>query len=193
MPPRAGLDRYTVVNTAVEMLDAGDTLTLGRLAAHLDVQTPSLYNHIEGLPGLYRELALLNVRYLGERLGKAAIGKAGPAALAAVADAYRTYIKEHPGLYMASVRAARTQTLVNLELQAAEDEVVAIVVAVIASFGLDGDDAIHAVRALRSLVHGFTTLEVAGGFGLALEPDESFRRLVNLLIHGLEQEAVQGC
>jgi hypothetical protein len=35
-------------------------------------------------------------------------------------------------------------------------------------------------------VHGFTTLEVAGGFGLPLDLDESFRLLINLFIHGLE-------
>jgi hypothetical protein len=44
---------------------------------------------------------------------------------------------------------------------------------------------LHAVRGLRSLVHGFATLEVAGGFGMPLDIDESFRRLVELLISGL--------
>ena len=60
-----------------------------------------------------------------------------------------------------------------------------IVLAVMASFGLEGEDALHAVRALRSLVHGFSTLELAGGFGLPLDCDESFRRMMNLLIQGL--------
>jgi AcrR family transcriptional regulator len=164
-------------------------LTLGKLAAQLGVQTPSLYNHVDGLPGLYRELALLNVRLLGEQLGDAAIGKAGPAALAAVAQAYRTYIKEHPGLYMATLRASRTQTPVDAELQAGEERVLAIALAVVNSFGVSGEDALHAVRGLRSLVHGFVTLEVAGGFGLALDLDESFRRLVKLYIKGLEENS----
>jgi hypothetical protein len=56
-----------------------------------------------------------------------------------------------------------------------------------ASFGLQGEDALHAVRALRSLVHGFTTLEVSGGFGMPLDLDESFRRLVDLFIAGLQK------
>ena len=43
--------------------------------------------------------------------------------------------------------------------------------------------------ALRSVIHGFATLEVAGGFGLPLDCDESFRRLIAMLIAGL-QEAV---
>jgi hypothetical protein len=60
--------------------------------------------------------------------------------------------------------------------------------AVMASFGLEGDDAVHAVRGLRSLVHGFASLDISGGFGLPLELDESFSRLVDLFIAGLEQQ-----
>ena len=36
------------------------------------------------------------------------------------------------------------------------------------------------------MVHGFATLEVAGGFGLHQDCDESFRRLVNALTDGLK-------
>jgi hypothetical protein len=54
------------------------------------------------------------------------------------------------------------------------------------SLGLQGEDAIHAVRAFRSMVHGFATLEVAGGFGMPQDCDESFRRLVNALAAGFE-------
>ena len=190
MPPRARLDKATVVQAAADLANAEgvEALSLGRLAERLGVRTPSLYNHIDGLPGLYHELTLLNVRMLGARLGDAAIGKSGPGALEAVAQAYRAYIKECPGLYMANLRAARTQTPVDTELKIAEDRVVEIALAALASFGLSGEDGLHAVRALRSVVHGFATLEVAGGFGLPLDCDESFRRLIAMLIAGLQQE-----
>jgi AcrR family transcriptional regulator len=191
MPRRAGLDKAMVVQAAADLANAEgvDALSLGRLAERLGVRTPSLYNHIDGLPGLYRELSLLNTRKLGERLGNAAIGKAGPDAVMAVAQAYREHIKESPGLYMASLRAAGNQEPAGVELLAAEDRVVQIGLAVVASFGLSGEDGLHAVRGLRSVIHGFATLEVAGGFGLPLDCDESFRRLIAMLIAGL-QEAV---
>ena len=51
--------------------------------------------------------------------------------------------------------------------------------------GLEGDELIHAVRALRSAVHGFAAIEAAGGFGLAVDPDASFRRLVGALAAGI--------
>src|SRR6266705_1677878 len=44
-----------------------------------------------------------------------------------------------------------------------------IVLQALAAYQLPEDAAIHVVRGLRSLVHGFATLEVAGGFGLPLD------------------------
>lgn len=194
MSRRPRLDREAVVQAAVELLDSEGvgSLSLGRLAERLGVQTPSLYNHVDGMPGLVRQLALRNAHDLAACLGDAAIGRSGPAALLAVAEAYRGYIKQHPGLYMASLRASGVQaqdgTPLDAELAAAEGRVVRIVLAVLASFDLAGADAIHAVRGLRSVVHGFATLEVAGGFGLPLDCDESFRRLVEILTRGLVGE-----
>jgi AcrR family transcriptional regulator len=186
-PRKLRLDTATVVQAAVELIETEKpgALSLGRLAKQLDVQTPSLYNHVAGLPGLQRELALLSTHNLGERLGTAAIGKSGSAAVLAVAEAYRAYVKAHYGLYMMGLRSSGQQTPIDVELQAAQERVVQIALAVIESFGLHGEDALHAVRGLRSIVHGFATLEVAGGFGLPLDCDESFRRLVKAFIDGL--------
>jgi len=186
--PRAGLDKDTVVEAAAAILnkEGVEALTLNRLALELGVKTPSLYNHVDGLPGLYRELALLNARTLGERFTQAAIGKSGPAALVAIARAYRAYIKESPGVYLASLRSSGSQQPVDAELSAAEEPSLRVTLAVVASFGLTGDDALHAVRGLRSLVHGFATLEIAGGFGLPLSLDESFDRLLQMFVRATQ-------
>ncbi len=188
MPRKGRLDKKAVVQAAAELVNQEGVaaLTLNRLAQQLDIQTPSLYNHVEGLPGLQRELALLNAQLLGECLTAAAIGKAEATGLQAVAQAYRDYIKTNPGLYWVSLRASGGQTPPDLELQQAEERVVAVALALMASFGLQGEAAIHAVRALRSVVHGFATLEISGGFGLPLDCDESFHRLIALLIRGLQ-------
>ena len=55
----------------------------------------------------------------------------------------------------------------------------------LAGYGLEGDDAIHAARAVRAALHGFAVLEAGGGFGIKLDLDESFARLVGLLDRGL--------
>jgi hypothetical protein len=38
-----------------------------------------------------------------------------------------------------------------------------------------------------SLAHGFVSLELAGGFGLPIDLDESYRTLMDLLVRGLER------
>jgi len=68
---------------------------------------------------------------------------------------------------------------------AASQAVVAIATDVLAGYQLRGDDAIDATRALRSTLHGFVTLEAAGGFGLPVDVDRSFDRLVSGLIVAL--------
>jgi hypothetical protein len=74
----------------------------------------------------------------------------------------------------------------NPELGAAEEEAMGTVLAVLASCGVRGEEeAIHAARGLRSIAHGFATLEEAGGFGMSLDPDESFRKLMRAFAAGL--------
>ena len=75
------------------------------------------------------------------------------------------------------------------DLQAAEERVVQVAMTVMASLGLSGEDGLHAVRGLRSLVHGFATLEISGGFGLPLDLDESFQRLIAVFLAGLKTQA----
>lgn len=183
------LDRAAVVAAAAELIDThgGEQLTLARLAEQLNIRTPSLYNHVAGLDGLRRELALHGMRQLAQGLGRAAMGKAGNDAVFAVAHAYRAFAKAHPGIYNLTLRAVGPD---EPELQAAGEDVVAVVVATLAGYRLHGDDAVHAVRALRSLVHGFVTLEMAGGFGLPLDLDESFQRLVCIFVAGLHASNV---
>ena len=55
----------------------------------------------------------------------------------------------------------------------------------LAGFGLEGGDAIDATRALRPLLHGFVSLEAAGGFGMPDDVDRSFDRLVDAFIRAL--------
>jgi len=185
---RPGLDESVVVRAAADLVDAEgiDALTLARLAERLGVRTPSLYNHIAGLEDVRRGLALLGVRELEARLARAAIGAAGEDGAFALAEAYRRFAKERPGLYAATLRAPDPD---DGALQQAAAELMDVVRAVLAPYKLRGAEETHAIRAWRSLVHGFVSLEVAGGFGLPLDLNESFRRLIHLFIAGLCREA----
>jgi hypothetical protein len=60
-----------------------------------------------------------------------------------------------------------------------------VVLAVQRGYGLEGEDAIHGARIVRSALHGFVALEAGEGFGISLDLDESFARLVATLDRGL--------
>ena len=194
MSPRSNLSKQTVVQAAADLINAEglEALSLGRLAKELDIRTPSLYNHVDGLPGLMRELSVLNAHNLAECISEAAIGQSGPEAVKALMQAIRAYIKECPGLYLSTLRASGTQPEADPQLEQEEARSVKVGMAVMASFGLEGEEAVHALRGLRSLVHGFATLEISGGFGIPLDLDESFSRLVDLFIVGLEAQKLNG-
>jgi AcrR family transcriptional regulator len=184
MPVKATLDSAAVVGAAAELADEQglEAVTLGALAARLGIRPPSLYNHVAGLPGLRDSLALLAVRRLGDRLARAAIGKSADDAVIAIGHAYRAFALEHPGLFAAAVRAPRLENAAWVE---AARSVVETVLAVLGAYQLSQDEALHAVRGLRSLVHGFAVIESAGGFGLPLDLDVSFDYLLRLFTLGL--------
>lgn len=184
--PRAGIDRATVVAAAAEIADADglEAATFARLAARFGMRPPSLYNHVAGSEGLRRELALLGLRELIADMTRATIGRAGGAAVLALAEAYRAFARRRPGLYAAAL--LHPPQVGDTEMEALSATMLDIVVAVLGAYDLRGDDAIHAVRGLRSLLHGFVTLETGGGFGIPLDLDESFRRLVATYVAGLE-------
>lgn len=175
--PRAGLTADKVVARAAEVADEDgyDALTLAAVADRFGVRVPSLYKHVDGLDGLRRGVAVLAVRELADRLAHAAVGKAGPDALSALAQAYRGYAHGHPGRYAATLRAPDPD---DEALQAASAKVLDVVFAVLEGYGLDRDDAVDATRILRSALHGFVSLEAAGGFGLPQKVDRTFQRLV---------------
>ena len=193
MPPKAGLDHTAVVQAAATLADSAGLgqLTLADLAARLGVRTPSLYNHVAGLPGLYRDLAVLGTRELTARMSRATIGKSGDTAVLSLCQAYRAFVNERPGLYAASVRSGLLTDQPDAELNAVQTDAVEVVLMVLSAYQLNGTDAIHAARGLRSLVHGFATLEAAGGFGIPLDLDVSFQQLVQNYITGLRMRAAK--
>ena len=176
--PRVGLTRAQLAERAAEIADANgwDRLTLADVAASFGVRLPSLYKHVGSLAELRRDVTVRSARELLEMLTTAAVGRSGAPALHAVADAYRGFAERHPGRYAASVVAPVGG---DEEHESIAQRTIEVLGAVLADFGLAGDDVIHAIRALRALLHGFVALEAAGGFAMPLDLDVSYRRMVD--------------
>jgi AcrR family transcriptional regulator len=184
MAKRVGIDKDAVVRAAAKIADdhGWDALTLARVAKKLRIRSPSLYNHVGGLEGLRRELKLLALRDLNVALSRATIGKSRDDAVRGLAAAYRAFVKRHPGTYAATTVAAPKN---DPAMEAAASNIVETILSVLSGYGLERREGLHAIRALRSTVHGFAALEIAGGFGIPLDVDKSFEWLVSALLAGL--------
>ncbi len=184
--PRAGLTADAVIDAAEGIADGEglDAVTLARLAADLGVKPPSLYKHVASLEAVRRGLALRGIAEANRRLQLATIGKARDEALHALAEAYWLFARERPGLYAASLRAARPD---ENDIATAGAAFLGIVLAVLSGYGVAGDDALHATRGLRAIIHGFVSLDMAGGFRLKLDLQESFRRLLDAFASDLAE------
>jgi AcrR family transcriptional regulator len=182
---RAGLDSERVVRAAAELVDAEglDGLTLAALAGRLGVRPPSLYAHVAGLADLRLRVAIDAAHDLRDALAAAALGRAGGDALRALADAYRAWALAHPGRYAAIAHDVGEDP----EAAAAATAVVDVVFAVMRGYGLEGADAVHAVRVVRSAMHGFITLEERGGFQMPVDLEQTWVRMIAMLDRGLRE------
>ena len=182
MARRRGLTIDDVVDAAAGLADEQGLWALRPrpLADRLGVRPPSIYNYFDGRDAVVRALALRGLGELTAELSAAAVGRSGTDAVVALAQAYRAYAREHPGVYAAIQASGAT----DREVVAAGDELIDVVMAALRGWSLEGDDAIHAVRALRAAMHGFVSIEAEGGMAMPVDLDESYRRLIETLCAG---------
>ncbi len=186
--PRAGLTSRSVVRSAADLADevGAEALTMSMLAERLGVRQPSLYKHVGGLDALRREMGVLAKHDLAEVLGAAVAGRAREDALRALAAAYVEWARSRPGRYAATQRAPDPGDDGDLEASA---RVMRVVSDALRGYDLSEDRLVDATRTLRALVHGFTALERAGGFGIPRDVDLSLDFALGCLAATLQSPA----
>jgi len=184
--PKAGLAPTSVTEAGAALVDeiGFENLSMGLLAERLGVKAPSLYKHVASQADLAHRIAVLAMSELADAIRDATQGRAGGEALVAGAHAMRTYVLEHPGRYAAG-NAARPSGPDD-PLVPAVGRVLASWAAMLHGYRLNPDQEIHALRMLRSLLHGFATLEAIGSFQINTNVDESFTWMIDFINQGLE-------
>ena len=186
MSPRAGLSTAAVVDTALGIVDAQghEALTLAAVAARSGVATPSLYKHVASLAEL-RALAGARVTAeMAEHLTEAILGLSGDEAVSALMRAARSFVVEHPRRYA----LMPLDTLHDPFTAKAGTKLMNVFLAVLRGYGLKGSAAIHAIRCMRVIAHGFASLEAGGGFGLPEGLDQTYQQLIDMFIASLHKE-----
>ena len=189
MGRKLGLTLEQVVEAAAGIADRDglDALSLASLAAALGVKPPSLYNHVEGLPGLRRLLTMHAGAVLTDELVASTVGLEGVEALRACVRQMRSFAHRHPGLNATFLPAPGP--LEDPEVASALAEPVLVVASILNRMGVDPADVVPLIRALRAAVHGFVDLELRGGFGLPDDIDQSFDTTINLVLDAIAAQA----
>lgn len=185
--PRAGLAASSVTEAAAELVDevGFDNLGMGLLAERLGVRAPSLYKHVSDKADLTHRIAVLAMHELADAVRDATQGLSGSDALVAGAQAMRRYVLQHPGRYAAG-NAARASGPDDPLVPAAQ-RVMASWSAMLRGYRLPPGQEIHALRMLRSMLHGFASLEEVDGFRMDTDVDESFVWMVTFVDRGLRE------
>ena len=111
----------------------------------------------------------------------------GHDALLAMAQSYRHFALSNPGIYELVLQAPAPD---DEEMTQLSEEFLAILSLILNTYGLQEEATLHAIRGLRSLLHGFVSLETSGGFGLPLDLDDSFSQMVHAYLRGLQTASV---
>lgn len=182
------LSREVVVNAALAFLDreGWDALTINALATQLGTKGPSLYNHLEGLEDLRRTVRMRVIDDILQMLSAVGAGRTRDDAVMAMASAYRSYAHHHPGRYSAFTRMPLGGD--DPEFTTAAHAAAAPVISVLASYGLEGQDAFYAALEFWAALHGFVLLEMTGvmdSAGGAVDTDAVFADMVVRLAAGM--------
>ncbi|SFS62866.1 TetR-like C-terminal domain-containing protein [Marininema halotolerans] len=158
-----------------------EAVTLTSLAEKLGIRAPSLYNHIEGLTDLRMKLAIYGFQQIYEVLIHATDGQSGVPAIMTFGKAYLSFVRNHPGLYEATTHAPNPQ---HPQIQELGFTTVIHVLQLLQPLNIESNTAVHITRGLRSLLHGFASLEQHKGFTLPLDVDHSIEVAIESFLTG---------
>lgn len=190
--PRAGLDAAVVTAAAADLADeiGLQGITMSLLAGRLGVKAPSLYKHVESQAALRRAVGVLALTELEDAVGSAIASAAPGERLDAAAAAIRTYVQRHPGRYAATVSVDPASS--EDPLTVAGGRLMDTLAGTLVAYAIPETQLVHALRLVRSLLHGFVALEQADGFLIAVDTDESFRWMIAFVDRGLRALAGEG-
>ncbi|MEO3868208.1 WHG domain-containing protein [Nonomuraea sp. B12E4] len=189
---RAGLTAERVTLVGAELADEVglEHVTMSAVARRLGVKDASLYAHVRNLEDLRGRIALLGADEKTIRIAEATAGRAGKDALVAYANAWRSYAHDHPGRYTAT----QLPMEIDAELAARAPgprRAIELTYSMLRAYALDEPDLTDAVRLMRSTLHGFVSLEAAGGFAHARPAQDTWVRCLDALHTLLERWPAQ--
>lgn len=183
---RVGLDKDIVIEKAAQLANnmGLEAVTMKILASSLNVQPPSLYNHIKGLDDLQYELMLYGWRHMEERMLEAAVGVSGYDAWEGICRAFYGYATENPGVFSAMLWYNKYQ---NEEARNVTEKLFSLCSKITSSLNISEENCNHLIRTFRAFLEGFSLLVNNHAFGHSLSVEDSFNFSLKVMIAGMKE------
>lgn len=180
---RADIDKSVIINKAVELANeiGFEKVTLKLLASNLNIKPPSLYNHINGLEDLQKEVMLYGWKQLEERVIEAAIGVTGYDALEAMGRTFYKYATENSGVFDAMLWYNKFQ---SDEMQDATKRIFSVIYKIFSTLNISQENCDHLIRTYRAFLEGYILLVNNNAFGHPLLIEDSFEISLKVLKAG---------
>lgn len=180
---RADIAKSVIINKAVELANeiGFEKVTLKLLASNLNIKPPSLYNHINGLEDLQKEVMLYGWKQLEERVIEAAIGVTGYDALESMGRAFYKYSTENPGVFDAMLWYNKFQ---SDEMQDATKRIFSVIYKIFSTLNISQENCDHLIRTYRAFLEGYILLVNNNAFGHPLSIEDSFEISLKVLKAG---------
>lgn len=181
---RIGKNRDEIIDCAIRIMDKKglSSFQLSDVAEAMEMKTPSLYNHFDGLDDLIRAVQLRTNHLLYEFMLESAQGLKDQEAFRALCRAYRDFFKKHTGIYETMTISMNPK---DKELLQATFKPVELVTNILTFIKMDTDLGVHIMRSIRCALHGFVSLEAKGNMILKTSADDSFDMLVDMLTESI--------
>lgn len=171
------VNKAAVLQAASEIADEQglNNVSLKAIAEKLGIKTPSLYNHINSLDDLLRDIAHTGMLAMNSRMTQVSIGSVGDAAIKKVGVEYLNYMIEHPGIYETIQWATWHGTEETARIY---NDYINLLKVLLRSCNIQEDHIEEALNLITAVFHGYTTLQLRYAFS---EPEKVRNQLLDAI------------
>lgn len=160
-------------------------VTLKAVAEALELRTPSLYNHIDSLDGLLREVAYYGMSEMNRKMSRAVIGVSGDTAICELATEYFRYMIAHPGIYE-TIQWASWHS--DDRIIQALSEYRGLLEKLLRSLDLRTAELKPLISLLSGFLHGYTTQCLGNALAAPEQAIEEMQCALQIVLLGIHQK-----
>ena len=175
---KRNLTKEKIIQVAFSLADeiGLNQVTFPKIAEKLGIKYPSLYNHFTNMDNLKIGMTIYLLNKLNSKLMQRLIGKSGENAIREYAYVYREFAFENMTAYGLFMSVPSTE---DQEVNRLAKETSGIMHRIFEFYIKDETYLIHKSRALRSLLHGFVSMNFLGYFQNPVNLEDSFRLMID--------------